>query len=385
MAGDFSRQSSATSVTTLWGKNQPALSIGVGDYSYANFPPSNWCTAFWNIAVGSRDGFLAVGDHDTYYGDRLTNDTTYGYWESATGYANSCGLKGSGVSWVGSGTVSNNHACNTSTNIALFDTCFGREMYVDYPLSTPLVRFIVLCDGIASRPNATAWCDYGPTGTDAMNHFTWLDSIVKAGHDAGIRWVVVLNHVYDWAAGPYGISYSDELWNHLINDKVDLLISGDEHNYERSYPLTCQKTSGDNWYQNKNGPIVQSCIGDTNASVYEHGEGLLYLISGTGGQTLNRFNTTNVDWLSNSGYFSALNDTTQGFNLFTVTSTTISDVFTPAVGSFSDNWSISYPSAVGGTLLGVDWLAPLNPYLESVVLIGAILVIVIVFDRRKQA
>ena len=166
---------------------------------------------------------------------------------------------------------------------------------------------------------------------------------------------------------------------------MDLLISGDEHNYERSYPLTCQKTSGDNWYQNKNGPIVQSCIGDTNASVYEHGEGLLNLISGTGGQTLNRFNTTNVDWLSNSGYFSALNDTTQGFNLFTVTSTTISDVFTPAVGSFSDNWSISYPSAVGGTLLGVDWLAPLNPYLESVVLIGAILVIVIVFDRRKQA
>ena len=368
VAGDFSHGSQAVRVSSLWAQSDPSLSIGLGDYSYSNTPPSNWCTSIWNAAVGSGDGFLVVGDHDTYLTDRLTNNLAYGYWENATGYANSCGLRGSGVNWVGSGVVSNNHACSPLPALSLFDTCFGREMYIDYPSTAPLVRFIVLCDGIPSIPNATAWCNYGSTGTDAANHLAWLDNTVAEAKANGIPWAVVLNHDHAWAAGPYGISYSSSLWNHLIADKVDIFITAEEHNYQRSYPLVCPTMNHD-WYQNQNGTLVPSCIGDTSKSAYTHGEGLLYLISGTGGQSHNSFNSSNVDWVSNSGYFAALNDTTWGFNSFNVTSTSISASFIHAIGNFTDNWSISYPSTVGGTILAVNQLALTIPYAVTAMLV----------------
>src|SRR5215831_2006403 len=202
VAGDFSGGTQAKAVAALWAKHQPSLSIGLGDLSYAN----------------------------------------------------SCGVKGTGISWTGSGTVSNDHACNTSSNLAIFDTCFGREMYVDYPSSSPLVRFIVLCDGILSHPNATAWCNYGSSGTDAANHLTWLDNTVAQARQESIPWIIVLNHDHYFAAGPYGINYGSDLWNHLIADKVDIFITGEEHNYQRSYPLVCPTGSHD-YYQNNNATL----------------------------------------------------------------------------------------------------------------------------------
>ncbi len=381
VAGDFSSGSQAVAVSSLWGETAPSLSIGAGDLSYANLPPLIWCSGIWSVAVGTHDGFLMVGDHDTYYNDRLTNDLPYGYWENVTGYANSCGLKGTGVNWFGSGTVSDNLACNKGSDLSVFDTCFGREMYVDYPPSSPLVRFIVLCDGIPSYPNATAWCDYGSSGTDAANHFTWLDNTITQARESGIRWIVVLNHDHSWAAGPYGITYSSDLWNHLIADKVDVFISGEEHNYQRSYPLICPTLDHD-WYQNQNGSDAVACIGNSSKNTYLHGQGLLYLISGTGGQVLNKFNRTNIDWVSNSGYFAALNDTTWGFNLFNVTSTSLSARFIPAVGSFTDNWTIDYPSVVGGTVVELNGLALIVPF-EVTLVASVACVAVIIYYRRK--
>lgn len=367
IAGDFSHGVPANAVSALWGKDHPDLSIGLGDYSYANTPPSTWCTSIWNTAAGGGDSFLVVGDHDTYYSDRLTNDLSYGYWENVTGYANSCGLRGSGVSWIGSGTISNNHACNTSSDLSLYDTCFGREMYVDYPASSPLVRFIVLCDGVPSIPNATAWCDYGSTGTDASNHLAWLDNTVKQAQQIGIPWVIVLNHDHSWAAGPYGISYSNSLWNHLISDKVDIFITAEEHNYQRSYPLLCSTVNHD-WYQNPNATLVPSCFGSNSKSSYSHRDGLIYLISGTGGQSHNRFNTTDIGWVSNQGYFAALNDTSWGFSMFSVTSTSVSATFNPAIGNLTDRWFLSYPSTVGGMVLGGDSPARTIPFAIAVTL-----------------
>ena len=382
IAGDFSAGSHATAVASLWEARQPTLSLGLGDYSYANSPPSNWCTAIWNLAVGNRDGFLAIGDHDTYYGDRLTNDSAFGYWEGATGYANSCGVKGSGVDWTGSGSVSNNRACNTSNVLSLFDTCFGREMYVDYPQVSPLVRFIVLCDGVLSNPNATAWCNYGPSGADASRHFAWLDRTVGEAHDRAIPWIVVLNHQHYWSAGPYGINYSADLWNHLIADGVDIFITGNLHNYQRSYPLVCPTTSHD-WYQNKNGPLVPGCIGNTSRGSYVHGEGLVYLITGTGGQDLDRFNASSVSWLSNMGYTASLNDTSWGFSLFSVTSMRISASFVSAIGSFTDSWSISYNGPIGGRILGTDSSQLIVAYTITAVL-GATAAAVVLHGRRKR-
>src|SRR5215470_17962288 len=93
VAGDFSGGTQAKAVASLWAKDQASLSIGLGDLSYANSPPGVWCTSIWNGAVGAGDAFLVVGDHDTFQADRLTNYVSSGYWENATGYANSYGLK----------------------------------------------------------------------------------------------------------------------------------------------------------------------------------------------------------------------------------------------------------------------------------------------------
>jgi len=383
VAGDFSGGTQAKAVAALWAKHQPSLSIGLGDLSYANSPPGVWCTSIWNGAVGAGDGFLVVGDHDTFQADRLTNYVSYGYWENTTGYANSCGVKGTGISWTGSGTVSNDHACNTSSNLAIFDTCFGREMYVDYPSSSPLVRFIVLCDGILSHPNATAWCNYGSSGTDAANHLTWLDNTVAQARQESIPWIIVLNHDHYFAAGPYGINYGSDLWNHLIADKVDIFITGEEHNYQRSYPLVCPTGSHD-YYQNNNATLVRSCMGDTGRIFYSHGEGLIYLITGTGGQAHNPFNYTNNNWITNNGYFAALNDTTWGFNKFTVTPTTITDTFESATGSFTDTWSILYPETVGGAVRGIDKLVLVAPFLVSSALVIALSMVVVLYRRQTK-
>jgi hypothetical protein len=394
IGSDWTTFSETVTNAGTWNTKNPTLSIGTGDYGYGS-TVSSFCTSIWNVAVPTNgDGILVIGTHDTDNPDRLTNDNgvgSTGTWEASAGYENTCGLKGTGINWIGSGTVSNNRACDTANVATNIFTCLGREGYFDYPSATPVARFIVTCDGINSTPNATAWCNYDSTTNDGKAHFTWLDAVISAGKNRG-EWTIVLNHVEDWN-GFEGTQYPDDFWNHMITGGVDLLIQGGNHAYERSYPLTCQKTNGAaNWYQGVNA-TSNACIASTNANTYAKSQGLIYLTDGDVGQSFHNFCqfTTDkditgtactqshyTDWKSNNGYFAVNNDTTWGFNYLTIQQTGLTSTYVNcpktscdysstgipagAQGGFTDTFTIGnlLSTTTGGTRVGCGACTPLT-------------------------
>ncbi len=102
----------------------------------------------------------------------------------------------------------------------------------------------------------------------------FVDTLKKAQADKNIRWVIVYQH------HPLYSSTIERLNNepliaavrHVLDQyKVDLVLAGHNHNYERSYPLVGET-------------IVQSGSGP-----YQKGKGTVFVISGGGGRPLYKF------------------------------------------------------------------------------------------------
>jgi len=210
--------------------------------------------------------FLAVGD--------LSYSTTAGTEGAWCGYVKS---------YVGSSfpfeLLGADHEDNDPVRIANFTAClpdklsstgqFGKEFYFDVPAGAPLARFIQISPDMTFLPDVK-W-------KYAINdsHYQWAVKAIDGARAAGIRWVIV--SVHRPCIGLVGTScpIGQDIFDALLIKKVDLILHGDQHSYQRTKQLRCAPRSTAFYFP--------ECIADSDGQ-FAKGAGSVIAVVGTGGR-----------------------------------------------------------------------------------------------------
>ena len=361
----------------------------VGDYSYAQLAspgPSGttagtnaWCQLLKdqiNVGAGLSTGsslgenfpiMLATGNHEATLSQ--PNPSVYG--SSATSpYHNDMieDLKTCLPNQFASQTTASPYVEGGASN-----SNYAREYYYDYPAASPIARFIVTSPGSAynmTQTDGNGLYDYS-VGSD---HYNWLAASIDAARSSGIKWVIVTNHTNYISAGSTDVHHNADIpsdyFNLLLSKRVDLILQGHNHIYQRSKQLAnnvtgCTTVSANTY----DADCVASDGGATNA--FTKGQGSILAIVGMGGDDLHSINTSDGDYNyfdSNMGL--GTNDTF-GFLKVNVTDTKITADFVRGTGQptgFNDTFTIEGPAdttaptvtltspAAGATLTGTTTL-----------------------------
>ncbi len=215
---------------------------------------------------------------------------------------------------------------------------YGKEYYYDFPAEQPLVRMIVTTP--ATTLNSNGRYDY-QVGND---HYVWLSNAIDSARSAGIPWVVVSDHKQYITAGVKKDEIGSDFFNLLVEKKVDLVLQGHDHTYQRSKQLAlspaCRVVPA--------GQANPACIVNDGATGrLDKGAGMLLVIAAAGGTDNYDINVGDGDF----PYFAktmGLNspDATSGFLKVTVSRTELTGTFVPGVGlkRFSDTFTITGPA-----------------------------------------
>jgi hypothetical protein len=288
-AGDYSFSGDAQAVMTSMGSSGLAFAIALGDTTYGATNESNWCN-FFESKVGDGKVLLIAGNHDT--------------GESGGGNINTL-----------------REHCNFG--IAATSTGdYAKEYYFDYPIDGPLARFILISPDLEFVVDGGEHYDYN-VGTPRYN---WTREAIDGARAAGIPWVIVGMHKNCISNGAKGCEIGEALQDLLLSKRVDLVLQGHDHNYQRSKQLAC---ADDNNYR-------PECVADSDHS-HDHGAGEVINIAGTGGQGL--YGTGGAP---DEGYFTAWQNNTKGFLHVVVSATALNVSFKNVVGSFTDSYEIKY-------------------------------------------
>lgn len=295
-SGDFTSGGRAAAVLSQIGALHPDLHLALGDLSYgAPGAEAAWCD-FVRSRVGADLPFeLISGNHES-----------------------------NGAN----GDIRNFAACLPNRLPGLVGD-YAHEYYLDVPQANPLVRFIMISPAL-DFPNGT-W-SYSP-GTP---HYEWTANAIDSARSAGVRWVVVGMHKPCLSVGQYRCDPGEDLMNLLVRKRVDLVLSGHEHLYARSKQLAL----GDACPRLEDGQYTAGCVRDADQSLVK-GSGTVFGIVGTGGTALRDVNPGDAE----APYFAASsgsNATPTWGNLeVSVTADVLMAQFRPAVGVFSDSFTIS--------------------------------------------
>lgn len=300
-AGDFSASSSAVAVFNLIGSLDNDFHAALGDLSYgATGAEEAWCNT---VKAGVGEGYpfeLVSGNHESNGQNGNINDF------SACLPNQLPGLKGT----------------------------YGRQYYVDVPASAPLVRYVAVSAGI---PFTTGTLTYA-AGTP---QYAWTSAAIDGARAAGIPWVVVGNHTPCLSLGQYACEMGSDLANLLLTKKVDLVLNGHEHLYQRTKQLTTRAGCT----TLVPGTFNASCVVDSDNDLAA-GAGTVFATVGTGGINLRNVTTTDPE----AGYFAAYSglnvNPTFGVLDFSVTADLLTATFRRASGgTFTDAFTITRGAA----------------------------------------
>ncbi len=107
------------------------------------------------------------------------------------------------------------------------DQQYAAEYFFDYPAGSPLMRVFMISPDLTIEG-----VTYGYKLGDA--HYRWLSDAIDDARGQGIRWVVVGMHYPCISASGSGCSIGQPLFNLLLDKRVDLILAGHHHNYQRS-------------------------------------------------------------------------------------------------------------------------------------------------------
>jgi hypothetical protein len=306
-AGDFSAQ-----LQTAAGLNRLSLSntsfmLALGDLSYNQLKPeSAWCN-YVTTKLGGNYPF-----------------------ELVSGYHEANGLNG----------LIDNFAQCLPDRLGTINGTYAKEYFFDYPAGNPLARFIM----ISPHLNFTNGGVY--EYRNGTPHYAWLSQTIDSARAGGIHWIIVGMAQNCITAGINGCEIGPDLMNLLLAKKVDLILQGHDHNYQRSKQLSCAQV---NQYD-------PSCIVNDGANgIYNKDAGSILVISGTGGSNEYDINITRANYQ----YFArTMGPNTPGdgygFTRFTITpNKVVAQTFFG--GSFADTFAIVLPPTASFTY------SPTNP------------------------
>jgi hypothetical protein len=300
--GDFGATNNTSAVLSTIAASGASFHLALGDLSYGALrPESNWCD-YVKSRVGSTFPFeLISGNHDS-------GQIAY------------------------EGNINNFAAC-LPDKIGTITGIYGKEYYFDYPTSAPLARFIMISPKINFVPEGAYSYANGSV------HYNWVRDAIDTARAAGIPWVIVGMHKLCIGVGGHTCDLEPALFNLLIRKKVDLILQGHNHNYQRSKQLalnaSCVSVTANSFNA--------SCVVDDGADdLYTKDSGSVIVIAGMGGNGVYDINTTDPEF----GYFARLMggnaNPTHGIVRVTVSGTQLTSEFVRASGeNFQDNFVIS--------------------------------------------
>jgi len=309
--------------------------LGLGDYSYSSSTTGDvWCSQFKaqynNVEIGP-------GNHDT--GEVTDTSGTRSYERYAAG----CSY-----------TLGSQLTCGPVTG-----QCYGKEYYFDYPSTSPVARFIMIsprvfnvtgvckttCNAVVgSLCNDTNGC--WPYNTKDL-HWNWTAKAIDSARTAGIRWVIVGMHKVCISAGAESCNIGTNLFNMLVSKKVDLILEGHDHTYERSKQLgfnsACTAFTTNSSYVVYNSNCV---VDDGSRGFYTAGAGTVVVIGGTFGSGYSIVNdpTVHPQNAAEAPYFVSLMGSNtpgngHGFLVYSVSAARI-DIQSNFAGTYQDSFSI---------------------------------------------
>lgn len=286
-AGDFANGTNFKNVVAGVKNASPAFFIALGDFAYSPSEQS-WCST-WKSSYSNV--LLLSGNHDT--GD------------------------------AGGGQLDNYLQYCPYTLSAPMTGSYGKQYYFDYPQSKPLARFIQISPGLSGPAYSGMDTNYS-VGRQGYN---FVSAAIDDARSKGIKWIVVSMHKNYITVMEKSNELGSDLIPMLINKKVDLILQGHEHGYERTKQLRCARVNS----------FDANCIADADNSMVQ-GAGTVIHILGTGGQGLRGLNSNDSEY----PYFASTNNTAYGFGNFSVTPTQLSYSFNrTGGGTFSDSFTIS--------------------------------------------
>jgi hypothetical protein len=124
-----------------------------------------------------------------------------------------------------------------------------------------------------------------PFDEDSDQHDFVERSLSEASSDPDVDWIIVASHTpfYNSPGVRPDFGTLRNTYHELFEEHgVDLVLSGDVHNYERTLPILFNDDESDS-------PTPTS----TNRETYVDPEGQVFVIVGTGGQSIHKFNGKN--------------------------------------------------------------------------------------------
>src|SRR5712691_1981557 len=307
--GDIGGNTHTSASLDLIAKSSSQFHLVLGDLSYSEITPeSSWCS-YVQSHVGSTFPFeLVSGNHE----DGVENQD---------------------------GLIDNYVQC-LPDRLGAVGT-YGKEYYFDYPASSPIARFIMISPGL----NFTNGGYYSYAA--GSSHYSWVASTIDSARAAGIKWIIVGMHKVCISMGYMSCDIGNDLFNLLVSKKVDLILQGHDHDYQRSKQLALNSTTC---------PAIQAetynsncVVNDGSTGSYTEGAGPVTVIAGSVGEGLHTISTSDGD----AGYFANWMgnnvNPTNGLTKFTVSSDalTVAANFTGSTipNDFSDSFTVADPTA----------------------------------------
>lgn len=318
------------------GQNQPAFVQSLGDLAYDASAASSvhsgadWCT-WTNGQIASTSGGTAV-PYIIAAGNHEAQDAKPGFAiEDYTG-ASSCADPLRSIT---------SFPTDPATDAA-------KDSFYDFPASSPLLRVININPGLTYRTGGLR--DY----SQGSALYDWVKQAILDAKSKN-EWVVLTYHVaYLNAGADHGADMSTgyyaptapqfgDIFALAGETKVDLILNGHEHNYQRSKQLrltdACPRITHDRY--------DAACSTDADgspAAPYVRGAGPVQLIIGTGGHKPSAVNADDGDFpfmlVADSGVDNC------GYVSFTVTDTTLAGTFENAcAGALADSFLIQGTAA----------------------------------------
>src|SRR6266704_476099 len=259
--GDIGGNSNTSTALDLIAQSGSQFHLAIGDLSYSEITPeSNWCS-YVKSRVGSNFPFeLLSGNHEDG-GEILTQD----------------------------GLIDNFAQC-LPDRLGAVGT-YGKEYSFDYPASSPIARFIMISPGLTFTNGGYYSYNVG------TSHYNWVANTIDAARTAGVKWIIVGMHKNCISMGIMTCEIGNDLFNLLVSKKVDLILQGHDHNYQRSKQLalnstTCIAIQAETYNSN-------CAVNDGSTGNYTQGLGPVLVIIGTVGEGLHALSTSDGD----AGYF----------------------------------------------------------------------------------
>ncbi|HYN29943.1 MAG TPA: PKD domain-containing protein [Dermatophilaceae bacterium] len=300
-AGDYGAGSNSQAVFSTIGGLRNDLNLALGDMSYGTTGQEQaWCQL---VKAGVGEGYpfqLLAGNHE------------------------SNGLNGN---------INDFSACLPNQLPGARGT-YGREYYVDVPATAPLVRFVMVSPGIPYPDGSWSYAKGTP-------RYAWTAAAIDGARGAGIPWVVAGAHYPCLSIGVYGCGMGADLMNLLVDKRVDLVLGGHEHMYQRSK----QVATGPGCAAVTAGTYTAACVADADDDLVA-GAGTVFATVGTGGIAQRDVNRADPE----AGYFDvasgANENLTYGVLDMTATPDRLSASFKRAAGgSFADAFTLTKGTA----------------------------------------